>query len=88
MPALVIADSLLICVDCASLSANGTDGHCGDCFGEIVCEERMRTIKGISNLWGSYRLIVGEPDGFHHRQCDGCGSILSGDRYTAVVFAT
>jgi hypothetical protein len=84
--ATIYANDLLICTDCASLSANGTDGHCIDCSGETVCEERMRTIKGITKRWDDRPLIVGEPDGFSHRSCDGCGSVLSGDRWTAVVF--
>jgi hypothetical protein len=88
--ATIMADGLRICTDCAEVSANGTDGHCVDCHslpdGSSVCEARMRTIKGITNLWGAHPLIVGEPDGFAHRQCDGCGSVLSGDRWTAVVF--
>jgi hypothetical protein len=86
--ATIYADDLLICTDCAAISANGTHGHCVDCCEDgIVCEERMRTIKGITKIWGQRSLIVGEPDGFSHRRCDGCGSVLSGDRWTAVVFA-
>jgi hypothetical protein len=84
--ATIYADDLLICTDCAQVSANGTDGHCGDCTGETVCGERMRTLLGITKHWGTRALIVGEEDGFHHRSCDGCGSVLSGDRFTAVVF--
>lgn len=83
----VIVAELLICTDCAHLSANGTDGHCGDCTGETVCEERMRTIRGIRNLHGPDQLVVsGDEFFFSHRICEGCGSVLSGDRIEAVIF--
>lgn len=84
--ATIVAE-LLICTDCAQLAANGTDGHCGDCIEDTVCEERMRTIKGISRLHGDASLVVsGEEFHFSHRTCEGCGCILSGDRIEAVIF--
>ena len=87
--AVIVGYELSICTDCAQLSANGTHGHCVDCCEDgIVCEERMRTIKGISRIWGNNRLVVtGEEFSFSHRTCDGCGSILAGDRIDAVAMA-
>lgn len=79
-----------VCTDCAQISANGTHGHCADCCEDgIVCEERMRTLKGMTRLHGddAARIVIGDEQGFSHTPCGGCGSILSGDRFAAAILS-
>jgi hypothetical protein len=89
----VVSVELTLCSDCIVFSANGTDGHCVDCHDGTVCEHVMSWIKRVVALWpaATYRHVTftttgDEPEPyFSHGRCDGCGDVLSGDRFDGVA---
>ena len=68
-----------VCVDCLTVTANGEllDGGPGS-----VAEH----VRRMTALWGDdVEIVPGSDDegSFSWSSCDGCGSTLGGDRYTA-----
>lgn len=87
--ATVIADGLLVCVDCAMMCANGELGQ-GDAAAEAAHAAQMVA------QWGEHTaglVLACEPDEegcdtYSTRRCDGCGSGLAGARCAAAVLAS
>lgn len=73
------------CTDCVMLIANGTDGHCVECSGDVVCEATMARIKRIDSSL-SYAVGNSIEAHFSHSPCGVCGTILSGDRLEVSVW--
>jgi len=76
-------DHLTICVDCASLIANG---EVSDGAEDVTAEHAAK----VDARWARYELVLSGSEDFEPyfswRPCDGCGSTLGGDRFEAVAF--
>lgn len=70
-----------VCTDCILLLANGEviDGHGVDETAEHA--NRMRAHLGDAEV-----VPGGDELGFSWADCEGCGSPLGGDRFTATIF--
>jgi len=69
-----------LCVDCVSVSANGTDDLPDD-----------HEWEGFLPSWDGWEFSADDPEGEPHfappgRPCGGCGSGLGGDRYDYFAF--
>lgn len=85
MSAIIIADELEVCTDCAMISANGELGQGDD-------EQDRRHARRMARQWPDGDVVLsgsGDDDvvPFSTRRCDGCGDELAGERHPAVVFA-
>jgi hypothetical protein len=69
-----------ICVDCLTYLANG---EVFDANGEDIAVNHAAKITGV---WGdNFPTLGGDDAGFSWQSCDGCGTRLGGDRFTAYV---
>lgn len=70
---------IAVCIDCLNVLTYGPDRN-GE---EFDASERMITLWGHTYSWNI--LLGGDDLGFSSSACDGCGSHLAGERYSAHV---
>lgn len=80
---------IAVCTDCLMLLANA---EAFDAEGNEITEQ---VGANIQDLWGNTEITLGSVDDtedtadegyFSWSSCDGCGSTLGGDRYTATAW--
>lgn len=78
---MIVTHDLDVCTDCRQLIANG-DIEDGTDTGERVAAAQVQ-------IWGplAWHMVLGDTDEpwFSMSDCDGCGSVLGGDRYHAHI---